>query len=597
MKEKINSFYKCVKYCLCLAWKASPIYTLVRLLSGMVASLLIILSSYIGKLIVDNLSLADEGLYKHIILLVICFVGCELAQAVLNVVKQFCFTVHNDILNHLVTLDMLDISKKADLEFFDSAKYYDAFESMRRDTVALTSVSWFIMDFLCGVVTFLMAFLIVFQYNPLFSILITCCAIPSAYITKKFTEELYQWDLINIGKTRKLEYIVDVMMEKEYAQEVRLFQIGDKLAKKYEIIWKSYFEGKQKLMQKKGFYSVVVCCLPEIFIFVFLCFLTRSILSGANSVGDYALYTGIFASLIGAIDVTVENMGYIVQNMMQIENVKNFNKFENKVKNDGIKHLEDDFDVEFQNVSFCYPDTESFILKNVSFKINKGEHIGLVGLNGAGKSTIIKLLLRFYDCTEGVIKLNGVDIREYELNELRNKFSTFFQQYVVYAFSLKDNIDMEFKEDGDFEKIKEALELSHGEDILVKVQEDFNTYVTKQYAEDGVELSGGQRQKIALARAFYRKNGMIILDEPSAALDPEAEYKVFERMKELCREKSALFVSHRLSNISFADRIVLLEDGEVKAQGSHKELMKTSERYKELYNYQADCFKKLEEKE
>jgi ATP-binding cassette subfamily B protein len=275
-------------------------------------------------------------------------------------------------------------------------------------------------------------------------------------------------------------------------------------------------------------------------------------------------------------------------------NVKALENFKNRVQETGTKRINRVGIIEFCGVSFAYPGSNRKVLNNISFNVAEGEKVALVGMNGSGKSTLIKLLLRYYDVDEGVIRINGEDIMTYDLFSLRSCFSVYFQDMLNYSFTLSENLTIADLEQVGQEKVLQAYQESCADDIVNNAKMGLDTYLTRMFDEDGIELSGGQHQKIALARAFYRRHSALILDEPSSNLDPEAEHKVFEALGRLTSGKTTIFTSHRLSNVGLADRIVVIEDGKVIEQGTQAELLKNPKRFATLYKYQQDKFREAE---
>jgi len=248
--------------------------------------------------------------------------------------------------------------------------------------------------------------------------------------------------------------------------------------------------------------------------------------------------------------------------------------------------------IEFEHVSFTYPGAKEPALEDVSFLLHRQEKVALVGLNGSGKSTLIKLLLRLYDPDNGVIRINGADIREYRLSELRANFSVYFQDMRNYCFTLRDNLTIADEAQGNVEETAAtALRNSCCEDILNRAGRGLDTNLTRFFVADGIELSGGQHQKLALARALYRRHTALILDEPSSNLDPKAENEIFQALQELTQGKMTIFTSHRLSNVFLADRIIVLERGKIVEDGTQEELLRNKQRYAELFRYQQEKYK------
>lgn len=277
---------------------------------------------------------------------------------------------------------------------------------------------------------------------------------------------------------------------------------------------------------------------------------------------------------------------------MKIDTIEKFSKYEEEENRCGKLEVNDNIKIEFKNVSFKYPMSEKYVLQNFSLEIKQGDRICILGVNGSGKSTIIKLLLRFYDVDEGEILINSKNIKEYDVCNLRSVFSVVFQDYINYSFTLRDNIkitDLENAEWTDEDAIK-ALHIVDADNILKKLPEGLDTYIQKIFDRNGYEPSGGEQQKIALARAVNRRCKVMILDEPTAAIDPESECNLLNNLKHELYGKTLIFTSHRLSAVHLADKIVLLENGQVTEEGSHKELLELNKEYARLYRLQMNTY-------
>jgi ATP-binding cassette subfamily B protein len=344
-------------------------------------------------------------------------------------------------------------------------------------------------------------------------------------------------------------------------------------------------------MKKWTIISLCLSVIPQILTAFVLFDVGTQIFNGMHTIGDFSLYSGMISQLVSNIFLLAFTFTQIAENLMKAENFLEFDSWESTVEVAGVRKLDIIHTIEFENVSFRYPNNSTYTIKDLSFCFSADDKVALVGVNGAGKTTIVKLLLRFYDATEGRILINGTDIREFTPPSIRKHYSVMFQDYLNYAFTLRDNICLSNLEhnysDQDIYDICKHV----GIDYMIDEWEDgLNAYLYKEFVEDGKELSIGENQKIALARAFYRGGDILILDEPSSSLDPESEFYFFEKAINAYNDRGLILISHKLSNVIIADHILVIEGGTLIEEGKHEDLIQSNGRYAALFKYQADKY-------
>lgn len=596
-KEQFFEISHEIYICLKISWHASKILSILRILFEILLGILPVAALYISKDIINILADAilnksKEIMIHEFLIVMALFLSVQILLKGITKGKEYCDGIHNELVGKLINLQIAEKSLEVDLSYFDDVRFYLGMVNARRDSNALQTFTWQIISAIRAFIQFISACLILTNLNIFIAIAIVIIGIPALLLEKKYTGKFYIWERSWGKEDRKMGYLMGIITGQAFAKDVRLFNIGRELIGRYVDTWNIRFGEKKELMKKRSFWVGLMSFLPDLSLLFVMFFTGVEIIQGKLTVGDYSLYTGAVSQLIGSIFLLIAIISGIYQNKMMLTNYRKFLDQKSMISDDG-KLVSDYIEkIEFVNVSFQYPGTEKYILHNFNLQIGKMEKIALVGLNGAGKSTVIKLLLRFYEPTEGCILINGKDIRLYDLENYRKHFSVLFQDYPSYAFSAKESITISALDAKDDSlRLEQACMKSGAQSLIDKFDKGMDTYLSRQFEEDGQELSGGEWQKIALARTFFREGDFIILDEPSAALDPEAEHKVFSMFSELCRNKSAVFISHRLSNVLMADRIVVLEDGGIIENGSHSQLMKIGGRYAYLFNLQADKYK------
>ena len=591
-RDGLIEYIRILFYCIGLSWRASHIYTLLRILCEICPSLLGIIGSFLGKYLLDLLAgsgttSAPSGLF---VVLVGAVSAVRLLQNSLQKAAQYIQAMHEELLQEELSLRLIDCATKVDLEYFDDTEYYDKLQAAGRDAFAITQALWNAISFLGASLTFLMAFFILWQEHPFYALPLLFAAVPYGITSTKYTKSLYQLSMEQLNMERRKAYFRGISMEKRYAQDVRLFGMGELLKEKYQNLWEEVFQRRRAVVRGKTIVAVLLSCLPELVLAWISLDIGFRVFGGKASVGDYPLYTGMTGQLLSAFFVMSYSFTNIYDNRLRIVNLKQVLGFHGKLHKEGIQELKQVDTISFEHVSFSYPGTKGRrVLEDVSFLLEKEKRTVFIGVNGSGKSTLVKLLLRMYEPDEGIIRINGVDIREYTIKSLRKNFSVYFQEMGNYCMTLSQNIrvsDLEKETQGE----QEALEKACCQDILEKASKGLDTNLMRIFDQEGIELSGGQHQKLALARCLYRRHTVLILDEPSSNLDPKAEHDIFENLKKESKDKMTIFTSHRLSNVVLADRILVLENGTILEDGTQKELLANNKRYAELYHYQSEKF-------
>ena len=406
------------------------------------------------------------------------------------------------------------------------------------------------------------------------------------------SKAVYKRDLEMTTNNRIKAYTQRTMFLKEYSKDMRTSNIFFVLIDRF----KKAIDGNVQILKDYGLKLFIYSMLSSLFS-DFIPIIGTYALAGYQFIYTKALTISSFSVVLSSInsvrDSTMsiaEGFDELSQMALFFQNLRDFFDYEPKIT-DGGKEAEEFESLEFKNVTFKYPDTSKVILKNVSFKISKGETIAIVGINGAGKSTLVKLLLRFYDPDEGEVLYNGINVKEYNVASLRNAFATVFQDYKNFAVSVNENIMCHECDDEEKKLAEKALRQSGVWDKVASLPKGADTVLTREFEIDGAGLSGGENQKVSAARLFARDFEIAILDEPSSALDPIAEYKMYENLIEVTKNKTVIYISHRLSSAVLSDRIFVLGNGTILESGSHSELMAQNGEYSKMFTLQASSYK------
>ncbi|MCL2189118.1 MAG: ABC transporter ATP-binding protein/permease [Defluviitaleaceae bacterium] len=590
----MRSFFSAVRWCLALSWRSSKFYTLIRIAADIVTPLLTIMLAFVGKHMLDLLSGAQglpawlpQDTQTALLTLFALLFGIALVRLGSQKAVQYSQAMQSEMLNGEIALSMMKRSLDADLEYFDNPAYYDRLQSASQDAMAVSYILWNVLSCISASVSFIGAFAVLYTASPLYGLVMMAAAVPASIAAAKYTKLLYMLNLEQVNEHRQMYYCQHIASEKAFAQDMRLFGAGGRLMARYRGIWLQLFTKRKGMTRRRSVSTGLLACLPEMVVALIGVDIAFGVLGGYNTVGDYALFTGLAGQLWGSINMFSSSALQIYDNKLKIENIKRLDEFIPRVQDEGTRTLTQVETVSFEGVGFTYPAAKTPALADITFTVKREEKTVLVGLNGSGKSTLVKLLLRMYDPDTGAIYINGINIKEYKIAELRKNFSVYFQDMFNYNFTLRENFTIAdpTHPQGD-DAANAALQAAYGGDVLAKASKGMETSITRLYDPEGIELSGGQHQKLALARALYRRHTALILDEPSSNLDPKAEHEVFEALRTLTEGKLTLFTSHRLSNAALADRIIVLENGQIVEDGTQAQLLENKHRYAELFQLQ-----------
>jgi len=413
-------------------------------------------------------------------------------------------------------------------------------------------------------------------------------------VSKKHGKIAHELDMKRQEEIRQRDYTRRTFYLSDFAKEMRMTEI-------YKVMFERFNRSVKNIIAYTRQYGIRLSILDYIinetrevlsFMGAMLYAIYRTLVSGTMLYGDCLVVLNTIQRVFSSIITIADELVNFYKNSLYIDTVREFLEYEPKIK-DGPEDAPQNGDLCVNKLCFRYPGQEKDVLHNVSFTLKKGEKIALVGHNGAGKSTLVKLLLRLYDPTDGEICYDGRDIREYKLTGdggYRERFAVVFQDFKLFSMSVADNILLRRRMDGDDALVKQALHDSGSFDKVQSFEKGADTILTREFDDSGEVLSGGEGQKISIARAFTKDSSILLLDEPSSALDPVAEYQMYETLMRACKDKSVVFISHRMSSAVLADRILLLDNGEIIEEGSHSELMAKDGKYAQLFRVQAQNY-------
>ncbi len=588
-------------YIFSLVWEAKPSLLIMMIFMTVFNGIMPVVQSLIAGELLNGLADAlisnqagQTAPMSTIVVPLAATLICQLARNVITNINTMVTRISGEHVTNHIKVKIMEKAKEIDLGSFDMPDFYERLENANREAgmrpVNVLNSAFSIVSTLISVVSFIILLCTINAWAPIVVIIIS---IPSALINFHYRKKNFAYMRHRSRDRREMTYFSDMLVNKDAVKEIRLFGLARMFIDKYKAVFKRYFAGIKKLIVSEGAWNISISVVTTGVNFLLLLFFANAVRTGLiTEIGDYSVYTGALDSIAVGVASLISTTATIYEGTLFIDNMILFMKEEKKivstVENPPQVARHSSHKIVFKNVSFSYPGVDRKVLKNINVEINAGDTVVLVGLNGAGKTTFIKLLTRLYDPTEGVIELDGRDIREYEPEELYRIYGIIFQDFVKYAFSVSENIRMgDISAEEDAERIHMAAQKSGAEAFISELPKGYDTPLMRYFDQSGIELSIGQWQKLSIARAFYADSDILILDEPTASLDPMAEQEIFNRFDALRGNKTTIFVSHRLSGATTATKILVMKDGEIIENGSHPELMALHGEYHNLFTTQA----------
>lgn len=592
----IKGFFSRYFYIFKLVWETSPLILFTMAFTAVFNGLLPVAGSFITAGLINALVDAFNGNSDGITFWIILQLSYLVFNGLVSTISNAIISISSEkVVNH-IKVKIITKAKDIDLAKFDMPEFYEKFENASREAsfrpVHILSATFNMVSNIISVISFIIILATLSPYAPL---VILIFAFPAALVRLIYSRKNFHYIRRHSKERRQMDYYSQIMTNKDLVKEVRIFNLSDIFIDKFQSTFQKYYKGLKNLVVRENIWHIIITISSALVNTALFFYVASQVSPGGLTVGDFSLYSGALNSIIACVAGLVATTATIYQGTLFIDNMISFNKVESEIVpvKFPAEHVEKNIPhtIEFKNVYFSYPGTNKNVLKNISFKLEGGETAVLVGLNGAGKTTLIKLLTRLYDPTDGVILLDGKDIREYDTSELYSIFGIIFQDFGKYALTVNENIyfgdaSIDFNE----ENVIAAAKRSGADDFIKDLPNQYNTSLMKYFEEDGTELSIGQWQKLSVARAFYSDSDILILDEPTASLDALAEQQIFNQFDTLSKNKTTIFVSHRLSSATRADKIIVLENGEIVEIGTHAELMELQGKYHHLFTTQAERY-------
>ena len=595
IKTLVKGFFTRLMYIYRLVWETRPWMLFVMLFMSVFNGVMPLLGAYISRNLINALINVKNHEFSTILnLLIFQFVYLFLLRLVVSIDNMLTRTFGELVVNRIRN-KLMAKANELDLHSFDQPEFYTKLENANREAghrpLQIATSTFGMMSTLISMISFIV---VLWAISPLAPLAIIAAAVPSAIVNYIFKGKNAAYMRFRSVDRRKMDYYSGLMVDKDQVKEVRLFRLGPLFMERFNQVFDKYFGGMKALIFSEGKWTIAATAFMNLVncgIFVWVAY---KVFQGELTVGDYTLYTGALNNIGSGVTSLIFTTSSIYEGTLFIDNMIAFMNEKRTIVpriTPPAQVKRGEHEIEYRHVYFRYPGMDHDVLKDINLHFKSGESVVLVGLNGAGKTTLLKLMTRLYDPTQGEILLDGRDIRDYDVDQLYDIYGTIFQDFGRYADTVEMNIAYgQIDHPIDPEKIREAAVQGNSAPFIEKLAKGYQTPLMRIFEADGAELSVGQWQKLAVSRAFYNDSDILILDEPTASLDPIAEQEIFSQFDRLREGKLTFYVSHRLSSATTATQIVVLENGTVAETGTHAELIKHDGTYHKLFTVQADRY-------
>lgn len=588
--QKIQHIIQALQF----VWRSSKTFTILQLTLLLFQAVLPLINLYILKLLVDNITIQiknNQINVQEVIFYVALMGGVLLLISIVQIASQYVNTGLSQKVSDYMANLLQRKSVEIDLQYYEDARYHDTLHRAQtqgtfRPVQVLTSLTSLLQHGLS--LTAIAGLFVILHWG--IALILVVSALPALFIKVYFSGQMYEWQRRTTQMEREAHYLNYLVTDEQYVKEIRVFDASNVFIKKFEQLRKRLYKEKMAIEGRRSWFEIggkVVEIAATVAIYGFVAY--RAV-QGNITIGDFVMYFQAFQKGQASLKSTLTSLASLYENRLFLQYIFEFLQIQPKVQNAenaiALPRLQES--IQFQNVHFTYPSSQEQVevLSDINLNLKKGEVIALVGENGSGKTTLIKLLSRLYDVNKGTILFDNQDIRTLDISDVRQKISIIFQDFSKYYLPVSDNIQIsDMHRPLDENDVKTAAKNTGADKFIKNLPKQYQNLLGLRFRK-GTELSGGQWQKIALSRAFYKDADIIVLDEPTSAIDPLAEYDIFEKFREIAKDKILILITHRLYNLKLANKIIVMDEGKITEQGTHEELVKLNGKYFKMFEKQ-----------